>query len=57
MLTNINGFDRLAVARQAGLQVADGGFVVISDNLASSQAFTWEVKAARADVAPLEAEL
>ncbi len=57
MLTNVDGFDRLAIARQDGVQVADGKFIVISDNPLSSQAFTWEVKAARADVAPLEVEL
>ena len=56
MLTNVDGFDRLAVARQAGRQVADGKFIVVSDNPASSQAFTWEVKAVRADLAPLAVE-
>ena len=56
MLTNVDGFDRLAIERQAGRQVADGRFVVIADNSASTQAFTWEVKAVRADVAPLIVE-
>jgi hypothetical protein len=36
--------------------VAARRFVVIADNSASSQAFTWEVKAVRADVAPLIVE-
>ncbi|MDZ4686198.1 MAG: hypothetical protein SH850_14115 [Planctomycetaceae bacterium] len=56
MLTNVDGFDRLAVQRQSGSQVVDGKFIVISDNASSSQAFTWEVKAARADLATLEVE-
>ncbi len=56
MLTNVDGFDRLAVQRQDGKQVANGRFTVISENVSSSQSFTWEVKAARADIAPLEVE-
>lgn len=56
MLTNVDGFDRLAVQRREGRQVADGRFVVISENSSSSQAFTWEVKAVRADIAELEVE-
>jgi hypothetical protein len=56
MLTNVDGFDRLAVQRVSGAQVADGRFVVISDNSASTQAFSWEVKAVRADVPRLQAE-
>ena len=55
ILTNVDGFDRLAIQRQDGRQVAGGEFIVISDNLASSQAFSWEVKAERADIAPLQA--
>ena len=50
MLTNVDGFDRLAVQRQKGTQVTDGRFVVVSDNASSAQEFSWEVKAARADV-------
>jgi hypothetical protein len=53
ILTNVDGFDRLAVQRQEGMQVKDGQFVVVSDNPSSTQAFSWEVKAARADVSPL----
>jgi hypothetical protein len=56
MMTNVAGFDRLAVERQAGRQVADGRFIVVSDNSASTQAFSWEVKAVRADIAPLQVE-
>ncbi|MDQ3622700.1 MAG: hypothetical protein M3463_09455 [Verrucomicrobiota bacterium] len=56
MLTNVDGFDRISVQRQAGRQVANGQFLVIAENASSSQAFTWEVKAARADIAPLEIE-
>ena len=56
MLTNVDGFDRLAVQRQQGKQVMNGAFVVISDNPLSTQAFSWEVKAMRADVSPLEVE-
>lgn len=55
LLTNVDGFDRLAVERQSGLQVANGQFVVISENAASSQAFSWEVQAKRADIASLDA--
>jgi len=39
MLTNVDGFDRLAVARQASRQVANGRFFVVSDNVSSSQVF------------------
>ena len=56
MLTNVDGFDRLAVERQAGAQVTNGQFIVVSENTSSSQAFNWEVKAARADIAPLQVE-
>jgi hypothetical protein len=56
MLTNVDGFDRLAIERQAGRQVADGRFVVIAENPKSTQAFNWEVKAVRADVARVAEE-
>lgn len=56
MLTNVDGFDRLAVQRQASLQVKDGRFIVISENPGSTQAFSWEVKATRADISPLQVE-
>ncbi len=51
ILTNIDGFDRLAIQSQTGIQVKDGSFIVYSDNPRSTQRFTWEVKAMRADVA------
>lgn len=56
VLTNMDGFDRLAVERQSGMAVRDGKFVIISDNARSSQPFCWEVKAVRADLAPLQVE-
>ncbi len=56
MLTNVDGFDRLAVERQAGTQVANGRFLVVSDDVTSSQVFNWEVKAARSDIASLRVE-
>jgi hypothetical protein len=62
ILTNIDGFDRLAVETQRDGKVANGRFVVISDNPNSAQAFDWEVKAVRKDVprlvdAPLKTEI
>lgn len=57
LLTNIDGGDTLWVATQDGAQVKDGTFVVRSFNSGSSQKFNWEVKAVRADVAPLEVEV
>lgn len=56
MLTNVDGFDRLAIERQAGTQVKNGRFIVVSENAASSQSFCWEVKAIRADVESLQVE-
>ena len=56
MLTNVDGFDRLAVQRQDNSQVKDGTFIVTSDNPRSAQAFSWEVKATRADIAALQVE-
>jgi hypothetical protein len=55
-LTNIDGFDPIAVLRQDGASVRDGRFVVGSSNAESTQAFDWEVKAVRADGPPLVAE-
>jgi hypothetical protein len=49
ILTNIDGFDRIAVAKQGGDKIVDGRFVVVSDNLLSTQEFDWEVKAVRRD--------
>jgi hypothetical protein len=56
MLTNVDGFDRLAVRKQDGNQVKDGKFIVMAESDTSTQAFTWEVKAVRADIPPLPVE-
>lgn len=55
-LTNVDGFDKLAVKLQDEIQVKDGKFTVYSQNLKSNQKFYWEVKAVRSDIAPLEVE-
>jgi hypothetical protein len=46
LLTNIEGFDKLAVKRGG---VKNGTFTVYSDNPKSEQEFYWEVKAQRKD--------
>ena len=56
LLTNIDGFDRLAVKKVDGEKIRDGRFVVVSDNPTSSQEFDWEVKAIRQDVPLLVVE-
>ncbi len=56
ILTNIDGFDRIAVQSIEGEKIKDGKFIVISDNPESSQQFDWEVKAVRADGPKLQAE-
>lgn len=56
LLTNLDGFDRLAVRTANNAQIENGKFVVYSDNPQSNQKFNWEVKAVRADVPILEAE-
>jgi len=48
-LTNVGGFDRLAVAKAGAAKVTGGAFTVVSDNPNSTQEFDWEVKAIRAD--------
>ncbi len=55
-LTNVDGFDRLAVRTQEGVKISEGAFVVVSENPRSSQRFDWEVKAVRADGPPLMVE-
>jgi len=55
-LTNIDGFDSLAVKTASGQIIKDGSFTVYSSDPSSSQRFFWEVKAVRADVPPLEVE-
>jgi hypothetical protein len=57
LLTNIDGFDQLAVKSQAGVQVKDGTFIVYSSNPTSAQKFSWEVKAVRADIPTLVPEI
>lgn len=55
-LTNVDGFDPLAIRTRDGAKVVDGAFVVTSSHRGSSQRFDWEVKALRADGARLEVE-
>lgn len=55
-LTNVDGFDRLAVRSQEGVKIVDGAFVVMSENPESEQRFDWEVKAVRADAPTLRVE-
>jgi hypothetical protein len=57
LLTAVDGWDRLAVESRGGARVADGRFVVVSDNPHSEQAFDWEVKAVRVDGPPLQVEV
>ena len=55
MLTNVDG--RPPSRRAAGGDTSDERqFIVVSENASSSQAFNWEVKAARADIAQLQVE-
>ena len=56
LLTNVDGFDPLAVLTQDGAQIKDGGFIVGSSNKESTQVFDWEVKAIRKDIQALEVE-
>ena len=56
LLTNIDGFDRIAIQSIDGEKIVDGKFVVVSENPESSQKFDWEVKAVRADGPKLQAE-
>jgi hypothetical protein len=56
ILTNIDGFDPLAVQKSDGQKIRDGRFIVVSSNANSCQEFDWEVKATRADGRALEAE-
>jgi len=55
-LTNIDGFDRLAIQSLDGVKITNGAFVVISEQPQSSQQFDWNVTAVRADGPPLEVE-
>ena len=56
ILTNIDGFDRIAVKSINGHKIKDGRFIVVSENPDSTQKFDWEVKAVRSDAPALEAE-
>lgn len=56
LLTNLDGFDQLAVQTQDGEKIKHGKFVVISRDPASNQAFDWEVKAVRRDAGDLDVE-
>lgn len=55
-LTNVDGFDLLAVRTRQGAKIAGGEFLVVSNNARSHQRFDWEVKATRADGPVLEVE-
>ena len=55
-LTNVDGFDPLAIRTRNGRKVSEAAFLVVSSNPTSSQRFDWEVKALRADGAPLQVE-
>jgi hypothetical protein len=48
-LTNVDGFDRIAVQSEAALTVNHGHFTIVSENQQSTQKFFWEVKAKRTD--------
>lgn len=55
-LTNISGFDRLAIERVDGRCVHKGRFVVAAEDPGSTQEFGWEAKGTRRDQGPLDAE-
>jgi hypothetical protein len=56
LLTNVDGFDQLAVLQQDGAKIKNGSFIVVSSHKESAQEFDWEVKAIRKDIAKLEVE-
>ncbi|HEY2093057.1 MAG TPA: hypothetical protein VGJ81_14315 [Thermoanaerobaculia bacterium] len=56
ILTNVDGFDPLAVQKVDGRKISNSRFIVVSSNPESTQEFDWEVKATRADGDPLNAE-
>ena len=49
VLTNIDGFDPVAIKSQNGAVIANNTFIVFSSNPKSSQRFSWEVKGVRAE--------
>jgi hypothetical protein len=56
ILTNIDGFDILAVKKINNQKINNGIFIVFSDNTDSNQELDWEVKAIRKDAPPLVVE-
>ncbi len=55
-VTNVDGFDPLAVKRIKGQTVLDGAFIVMAQDQQSTQMFDWIVTAIRADAPALEVE-
>lgn len=55
-LTNVGGFDRIAVEKNGQEKIVNGSFVVVAEKADSSQEFDWEVKAVRSDGPLLVAE-
>ncbi len=55
-ITNVDGFDILAVQTQEGRTIANGTIIVASRNRRSNQSFDWAVYALRSDVAELTVE-
>jgi len=49
VLTNIDGFDPIAVKTRNGAEIANNTFGVYSSNPKSSQRFSWEVKGVRTE--------
>jgi hypothetical protein len=49
VLTNIDGFDPVAIESQNGATIANNTFIVYSSNPSSSQRFSWEAKGLRAE--------
>jgi hypothetical protein len=55
-LTNVGGFDPLAIELSDGARIQNGKFSVVSNQPKSNQQFDWEVKAIRKDKADLVVE-
>jgi hypothetical protein len=55
-LSNVGGFDRLALADLDGRCVRKGRFVVLAQDPSSTQAFQWEAKGTRRDQGALDPE-
>ena len=56
VLSNVDGFDQLAIKTTQGKQIYQGRFTVFAENPNSKQRFNWEVKAVRNDVDQLQTE-